>query len=59
MVDMSLTKSHLLPPKKPAEVYEILSSPPPAPSQLLPTIPLPSTAGAEEDNVYDIIPGDQ
>ena len=44
--------SHRDPPTK-------LSPPPPAPTQPLPTIPLPPTAEAEEDNVYDVITGEQ
>ena len=54
-----LTESPHLPPTKPEEMYEVLSSAPHAPSQLLLTIPLPQKAGAEEDNVYDTIPGEQ
>ena len=56
MVEMS----HRDPPAILEEMYEVpMSPPPPPPSQPLPTIPLSSTAGAEEDNVYDVIPGDQ
>ena len=58
MVDISLTEYPRLPPTKHEEMYEVLSSAPPAPSQLLLTIPLPQNAGAEEDNVYDTIPGE-
>ena len=56
MVDVS----HRDPPAKLEEMYEVpMSPPPPPPSQPLPTIPLPPTAGDEEDIVYDVIPGDQ
>ena len=58
MVDTSLTESLCLPPTKHEEMYEVLLSAPPAPSQLLLTIPLPQNVGAEEDNVYDTIPGE-
>ena len=52
--------SHRDPPAKLEEMYEVpMSPPPPPPSQPLPTITLPPTAGAEEDIVYDVIPGDQ
>ena len=52
--------SHRDPPAKLEEMYEVpMSPPPPPPSQPLPTIPLPPTAGDEEDIVYDVIPGDQ
>ena len=53
MVDISLTEYPRLPPTKPEEMYEVLLSAPFAPNKLLPTILLPSTAGAEEENVYD------
>ena len=47
------------PPAKLEEMYEIPLSPAP-PSQSLPTIPLPSTAGVEENTaVYEVIHGDQ
>ena len=48
------------PPTTPAETEEIYEVPlyPAAPSQPLPTIPSSLTAGAEEDTVYDVIPGD-
>ena len=46
------------PPAIPAkqEMYEVPLFPA-APSQPLPTIPSSLTAGAEEDTVYDVIPG--
>ena len=47
------------PPAKLEETYEVPLSPTP-PSQSLPTIPLPPTAGAEENtDIYEVIPGDQ
>ena len=53
--------SHREPPPPPAkleETYEVPLSPAP-PSQFLPTIPLPPTAGAEENtDIYEVIPGD-
>ena len=53
--------SHREPPSPPAkleEMYEIPLSPA-LPSQSLPTIPLPPTAGAEENTaVYEVISGD-
>ena len=39
------------------EMYEVPLFPA-APSQPLPTIPSSLTAGAEEDTLYDVIPGD-
>ena len=54
--------SHRDPPPPPArleEMYEVPLSPAP-PSQSLPTIPLPPTAGAEENtDIYEVIPGDR
>ena len=54
--------SHREPPPPPAkleETYEVPLSPAP-PSQSLPTIPLPPTAGPEENTaVYEVILGDQ
>ena len=54
--------SHREPPPPPAkleEMYEVPLSPAP-PSQSLPTIPLPPTAGAEENTaVYKVISGNQ
>ena len=54
--------SHREPPPPPAkleETYEIPLSPA-LPSQSLPTIPLPPTAGAEENTaVYEVISGDR
>ena len=44
-------------PAKLEEMYEVPLFPA-APSQPLPTIPSSLTAGAEEDTVYDVIPGD-
>ena len=50
---------HREPPPPPAKLEEIPLSPA-LPSQSLPTIPLPPTAGAEENTaVYEVIPGDQ
>ena len=48
------------PPALPAKLEEMYEVPlfPAAPSQPLPTIPSSLTAGAEEDTVYDVIPGD-
>ena len=47
------------PPAKLEEMYEVPLSPAP-PSQSLPTIPLPPTAGTEENTaVYEVISGDQ
>ena len=49
-----------IPPRYPpplVEMYEVRSFPPP-PSQPLPSFPPPPTP-AEEETVYDIIPGDQ
>ena len=48
------------PPPTPAATQEMYEVPlfPAAPSQPLPTIPSSLTAGAEEDTVYDVIPGD-
>ena len=48
------------PPPTPAATEEAYEVPlfPAAPSQPLPTIPSSLTAGAEEDTVYDVIPGD-
>ena len=48
------------PPPGPAKLEEMYEVPlfPAAPSQPLPTIPSSLTAGAEEDTVYDVIPGD-
>ena len=48
------------PPAIPAKLEEMYEVPLflAAPSQPLPTIPSSLTAGAEEDTVYDIIPGD-
>ena len=45
------------PPPTPIATWEIPLFPA-APSQPLPTIPSSLTAGAEEDTVYDVIPGD-
>ena len=45
------------PPPPLEEMYEVPSSPPP-PSQPLPSLPPPPTP-AEEETVYDVIPGDQ
>ena len=47
------------PPPGPAKLEEMYEVPlfPAAPSQPLPTIPSSLTAGAEEDTVYDVIPG--
>ena len=54
--------SHREPPPPPAKLegmYEVPLSPAP-PSQSLPTIPLPPTAGVEENTaVYEVISGDQ
>ena len=48
------------PPPTPAGTEEMYEVPlfPAAPSQPLPTITSSLTAGAEEDTVYDVIPGD-
>ena len=48
------------PPPGPVKLEEMYEFPlfPAAPSQPLPTIPSSLTAGAEEDTVYDVIPGD-
>ena len=48
------------PPPGPVKLEEMYEVPlfPAAPSQPLPTIPSSLTAGAEEDTVYDVIPGD-
>ena len=48
------------PPPTPAATGEMYEVPllPAALSQPLPTIPSSLTAGAEEDTVYDVIPGD-
>ena len=46
------------PPARLEEMYEVPFSPPPAPSQLLP-LSLSLTTGAEEDNVHDVIPGEE
>ena len=45
------------PVKLEEKMYEVPLFPA-APSQPLPTIPSSLTAGAEEDTVYDVIPGD-
>ena len=51
--------SHREPPPPPAKLEEILLSSAP-PSQSLPTIPLPPTAGTLGNTaVYEVIPGDQ
>ena len=55
MVEVSHRKS----PPPPAKLEEVPLSPAPS-SQSLPTIPLPPTAGAEENTVvYEVISGDQ
>ena len=59
MVKISHKEPPPPPPAKLGEMYEIPLSPAP-PSQSLPTIPLPPTAGAEENTaVYEVISGDQ
>ena len=58
-VDTSHREPAPPPPGKLEETYEVPLSPAP-PSQSLPTIPLPLTAGAEENtDVYEVISGDQ
>ena len=59
MVKISHREPPPPPPAKLEEMYEIPLSPA-LPSQSLPTIPLPPTAGAEENTaVYEVIPGDR